>query len=93
MTVHIFTPPRAYSAAFFTKQGGMQTEAVPYFTPSSITAFISLHVAPWERSVWSVFARISFTSIVLLLNLPDYIIILSFFLLYVNGGAQKATKD
>jgi hypothetical protein len=55
MTVHIFTFPRllirTYSAAFFTWQGGMQTDAVPYFIPSSMAILISCHLAVGERSV------------------------------------------
>ena len=54
--------PPIYSPAFFTNDGGMQTEAHPYFMPSSHISFICSQVAPWASRVWSTLARIDWIS-------------------------------
>ena len=45
----------------------MQTEAVWYLMPSSQTPLISAQVAVWVSRVWSHLARMSFSSMMILL--------------------------
>ncbi|CCY10104.1 putative uncharacterized protein [Clostridium sp. CAG:81] len=59
ITVQTGIFPSRYSAACFTKDGGMQTDAVPYFTASSQISLICSQVDGCFNSVWSTFFNIS----------------------------------